>query len=214
MKPTQTLPETYLRCYTLDSRQHKAAQVLLIFLALAGFLLCWQVIKLVSPASINSLKLGKDHLFTFFAAVIIMIVLHECIHGLTLWISTRKFPPFGISLTGSVYVNAAGWFLPRLHMLIMLLSPFLLLSMIGIIFLSFSSGEFFRTTLWIVILNAAGSINDLAVAGWLFFQPDTALIENTGQALTIYRQGEEQSARLGAKEKIREFMERYVAKIP
>ena len=216
MKPTQTLPESYLHCYTLDSNQHKILQGMLILVGFVGFLLGWQGIKFLSPDSIGILKLERDsfHLFIFFATIIIMIVLHESVHGLVLWKFTKKFPPFGINFMGSIYVNASGWYLPRLHMLVMSLSPFLLLSMVGIIFLSFTSGEFFRMMLWAVLLNAVGSINDLAVAGWLFFQPDTALIENSGQALAIYRASDEQSKRLGAKEKVRVFMERYLAKLP
>jgi hypothetical protein len=216
MKPTQILPESYLHCYTLDSRQHKAAQVTLILVGFVGFFFCWQAIKFVSPDSIDALKLEKDpfHLFIFLVTIIIMIVLHESMHGLVLWKFTKKFPPFGMNFMGSIYVNASGWYLPRLHMLIMSLSPFLLLSMIGIMFLSFASGEFFRMTLWVVLLNAVGSINDLAVAGWLFFQPDTALIENSGQALAIYRASNEQPKKSGAKEKMRAIMERYLVKLP
>ena len=216
MKPTQILPEAYLRCYTLDSRRHKIAQGILILAGFMGFLLCWQAIKFAAPASMNGLKLGRDpfHLFIFFTTIIIMIVLHESVHGLVLWGFTKKFPPISINFTGSVYVNASGWYLPRLHMMIMSLAPFLLLSMIGITSLCFTSGEFFRMTLWAVLLNAVGSINDLAVAGWLFFQPDTALIENSGQALTIYRASDEQTIRTGAKEKMRVFLERYLAKLP
>lgn len=216
MKPIQILPESYYHCYTLDSKQHKVVQGMLILIGFAGFLLCWQAIKFASPDSIDALKLerGPFHLFIFLETIIIMIVLHESVHGLVLWGFTKKFPPVGINFMGSVYVNASGWYLSRLHMLIMSLSPFLLLSVIGIIFLSFTSGEFFRMMLWAVLLNAVGSINDLAVAGWLFFQPDTALIENSGQALAIYRASDEQSKRLGAKEKVRVFMERYLMKLP
>jgi hypothetical protein len=216
MKPTQVLPESYLHCYTLDSKRHKVAQGILILLGFGGLLLGWQVIKFVSPESINALKLGRDpfHLVMFLVTIIIMILLHESVHGLVLWGFTKNFPPFGINFMGSVYVNASGWYLPRNHMLIMLLSPFLLLSITGIIFLSFTSGEFFRMMLWAVLLNAAGAINDLAVAGWLFFQPDTTLIENSGQALSIYRTNDGQSKQFGTKEKVRVFMERYLIKLP
>jgi hypothetical protein len=216
MKPTQVLPESYLHCYTLDSKQHKVAQGILIFIGFVGFFLCWQAVKFISPESMDTLKLERNpfHLIVFLVTIIVMILLHETIHGLVLWGFTKKFPPFGISFMGSVYVNASGWYLPRLHMLAMSLSPFFLISIVGIIFLSFTSGEFFRMTFWVVLLNAAGAINDLAVAGWLFFQPDTALVENSGQALSIYRTNNGQPKRFGTKEKIRVFMERYLTKLP
>jgi hypothetical protein len=216
MKPIQILPESYNHCYTLDSKQHKIAQGLLILVGFVGFILCWQIIKFASPDAMEALKLERDpfHLFIFFATIIIMIVLHESMHALVLWGFTKKVPPVGINLMGSVYVNASGWYLPRLYMLIMSLAPFLLLTFIGLILLTFTSGEFFRMTLWVVILNAVGSVNDLAVAGWLLFQPDTALIENSGQALAIYRVRDEPSKRPGAKEKMRVYMERYLMKLP
>lgn len=216
MKPSQILPESYHHYYTLDSKQHKVAQGLLILVGFVGFFLCWQIIKLASPDAMEALKLERDpfHLFIFFATIMIMIVLHESVHGLVLWGFTKKFPPIGVNLMGSVYVNASGWYLSRLQMLIMSLSPFLLLTMIGIIFLNFASGEFFRMTLWAVLLNAVGSINDMAVAGWLFFQPDSALIENSGQALAIYRVRDEPSKWPGTKEKVRVFMEWYLMRLP
>ena len=212
MRPTQILPESYSHCYTLDSKQHKAAQGVLIFIGLVFFLLCWQAIKFILPESSVIFKLKGDpfHIIIFSATIIIMVILHESIHSLVLWGSTKKFPSFGINFMGSVYVNASGWYLPRLHMLIMSLSPFLLLSVIGIILLRFTSGEFFQMTLWAVLLNAVGAVNDLAVAGWLFFQPDTALIENSGQALSIYRINDGHSQKNGTREKIRVFLERYL----
>jgi hypothetical protein len=215
MKPIQILPESYHHCYTLDFKQHKVAQGILILVGFVGFFVCWQVIKFVSPNSMDALKLQRDplHLLIFFATIVMMIVLHESAHGLVIWGFTKKFPPIGVNLMGSVYVNASGWYLSRLQMLIMSLAPFLLLTFIGLIFLTFTSGEFFRMTLWFVILNAVGSVNDLAVAGWLFFQPETALIENSGLTMAIYRANDEQSKQPGTKEKVRALLERYLLKL-
>jgi hypothetical protein len=215
MRPTQVLPEPYSHCYTLDSKQHKITQGVLILLGAGVFLLGWQVLKFIAPESLDAMKIkrGSFHLIIFLATILTMIVLHEGVHGLVLWVFTRKLPSFGIDFMGSIYVNASGWYLPCSQMLIMSLSPFLLLSLVGVILLRFTSGEFFQMTLWAMLLNAAGAINDLAVAGWLFFQPGTALIENNGQALAIYRINTAPH-KIGAKEKIRVLVERYLVKLP
>ena len=59
MKPLRVLPESYLHCYTLDSKQHKIVQGILIFIGLGAFFLCWQIIKFIFPESIAALKLGS-----------------------------------------------------------------------------------------------------------------------------------------------------------
>jgi hypothetical protein len=215
MKPIQVLPESYSHCYTLDSRQHKIAQGIILVIGVGAFFLCLQAIRFLFPALADVLKIGRSpfDLIGFFTAVVTFIVLHECIHGLALWFFTGEWPAFGINAI-SVYVNASRWYLPRLPMLAMSLAPFCSLSILGIFLLSVTSGGLFRMILWAVLLNAIGSVNDLAVAAWVFLQPDTVLMKNSGLALSIYRTSDEQAQRLGVKENMRGFIERHLVKLP
>jgi hypothetical protein len=160
-------------------------------------------------------KIGKTphDLIGFFITVVVFIFLHENIHGLVLWFFTKEWPTFGINSIG-IYVNASEWYLPRIPMIIMSLSPFCLLSIIGILILNIAPGGLLRMTLWATLLNAVGTVNDLAVATWIFFHPDTVLVKNSGWALSIYRIGDEQAHRRGIIENVRIFMEHYLIKFP
>lgn len=215
MNPTQILPESYRHCYTLDSSQHKIAQALLMCVGLGAFFLGWQLLGSISPALMTLLKLGRDRLqlVLFLMTIIIMILLHEAIHALALWFFTRSFPSFGVTHMGSVYVDASNWYLPRTPMFLMLVAPLLVLSMLGILLLCLASpGIFFKMLIWAILLNAIGAVNDLAVAAWVFFQPATVLIKNSGLALSIYRIPDDQSQKTDIKARIRGFMERRLIK--
>ena len=216
MNPTQTLPESYRHCYTLDSSQHKVLQVILACVGLGAFFLGWQILNFASPALMNLLKLGRDRsqLVLFAATIVVMILLHEAIHALALWFFTRSFPSFGITRMGSVYVNASNWYLPRIPALVMALSPLLALSTIGAVLSGFASGLWLKMLLWAILLNMIGAINDLAVAVWVFFQPATVLIKNSGLALSIYRIPDDQNQKTDIRAGIRGFMEHYLIKLP
>jgi hypothetical protein len=215
MKPTKVLPDDYLLCYTLDSSQHKIAQGILFVLGAGAFLLCLQIIRIEFPGLKEILRIGKapHDLIEFFITIVTFILLHENIHGLVLWFFTKEWPAFGINTIG-VYVNASEWYLPRNPMIIMSLSPLCLLSIIGILIFSIAPGGLLRMTLWATLLNAAGSVNDLAVATWIFFQPGTVMIKNSGRALSIYKKRNDQVHKHGIIESVRIFMEQYLIKLP
>jgi hypothetical protein len=215
MKPTKVLPEDYLHCYTLDSSQHKIAQGILFVLGAGAFLLCLQIIRIEFPGLKDVLRIGKapHDLIEFFITIVIFILLHENIHGLVLWLFTKEWPAFGINTIG-IYVNDSEWYLPRNAMIIVSLSPLCLLSITGILIFSIAPGGLLRMTLWATLLNAVGSVNDLAVATWIFFQPDTVMVKNSGRALSIYRIGDERAHRRGIIESVRIFMEQYLIKFP
>mgnify|MGYP003875609415 CR=1 FL=1 len=116
---------------------------------------------------------------------ILMLILHEGIHGLFFWIFTRSKPVFALK---SLYAYAAApeWYLPRNQYLVVSLSPLILISLLcGLLFV-FIPQWLFLPVWGVAVFNAAGSVGDLFVAVWLFLQPGTCLANDRGDIFSLY----------------------------
>jgi len=149
------------------------------------YILSSELIPLVRPGFIL-VKHASFKLATFailLTAVIIVIFLHEGIHAITLFIVGHIKPKivFKISLkTVATYVESPGWYLPRNIYMLVALAPVSILTLTGL-------GSVFILPLnWLSLVavctagNLAGSLGDIAVAGFLFLLPTTALSTTQG----------------------------------
>jgi hypothetical protein len=209
MKPTGTMPATYQYCYTLSPGQNRLAQLFLMVIAFGAFFIAWQLIRWLSPALLRPVSTGVVLIdrYGLWMIVIAMLLLHENTHALFAWRFTNHWPSYGVSPLG-VFINCASWYFPRSIMIAISIAPFLLLSLLGFLFLVLLPAAFAHLLVWFVLFNSVGSINDVAVAAWVFFQPDSALIQNNGRELKIYRVAGEVNPTLQLRDRIRVFLER------
>ena len=209
MKPTCRTPNTYQYCYKLSPDQNRSAQLFLILVALGAFFIAWQLIRWLSPALLRPVSSGIILIDRYGILVVgvAMILLHENIHALVAWRYTNHWPSYGVTPLG-IYVNTAEWLFPRSMMIAISVAPFLILTLLGFLLLVMLPIAFTRLSVWFILLNGVGSINDVAVATWIFFQPASALIQNDGREIRIYRAIGEDNLTLKLRDRIRVFLER------
>ncbi|NWG16390.1 MAG: DUF3267 domain-containing protein [Chloroflexi bacterium] len=116
------------------------------------------------------------------------IAAHEGLHGAALLLMGRR-PRFGYA-AGYLYASVRpGQFLTRRAYLVMVLSPLAIISLVGGLTLPFLSASLGQIVVLALLLNAAASIGDLAVAQRLLRWPPDALFAEAGGIHVYTRQG-------------------------
>lgn len=194
MKATQQLPAGYQGQTSLDlSRDRK----MMIALTLAGFLLLlpfgWlfsYLFAVIRPDVIGlSLEFGGAEILLhgglMLLAIVGSVLLHELTHGVFIWRYTGGRPEFGLGL-GYAYAAAPDWYIPRRQHIVIALAPLLLISLLGLALLPLLPMAVFPFLFVALLFNAAGSVGDLAMVGWLLLKPARTLVRDTGPAIHLY----------------------------
>ncbi len=196
-KPTQTLPENYIVKGTLDIRKdRKAAGVLsvagIVLFFVFGGLFSYAIVQMRplasrQMASINLASLGEVLLAIVVALGVnlVMVVLHEAVHGVFFWLFTGSRPQFAFKLWYA-YASAPGWYLPRNLYFITGVAPLVALTALGLALAAFAPAWMLLPLLLFITLNASGAVGDIAVAAWLLLQPAGCLANDRGDAVTLY----------------------------
>ncbi len=203
-KPSQSLPANYLSKGTLDiSKDQKAALVLsaagivlfIIFGVLFAYLM-WRIRPQDAGQLTNiNVNIGLESLFRLLlfivAALVInmlVVVLHEAVHGLFFWLFTGSRPGFAFKIWYA-YASAPSWYLPRGQYFIVAVSPLVVLTLLGFALVPFVPSWMLLPLLLFLTLNASGAVGDIAVAVWLLFQPPSCMVNDHGDAVTLYVPG-------------------------
>jgi Putative zincin peptidase len=189
MRAVKDLPTNYILLSTLNLSEKKVviylnlAAIPLLFVF--GYLFIF-VINLQRSYSLS--KAGIIEYFTSFSfweliaillSIIFMLVLHELIHGIFFYLFTRQQPSFALK-SGYAFAAAPGWYLPCSKYIIVGLSPILVISFVAIILSWVISPSLIPYLLLIATCNAAGSLGDLIVIGWVLQQSATTYILDEG----------------------------------
>jgi hypothetical protein len=118
--------------------------------------------------------------------LVLMILLHEVIHGLFFWLYTHQRPIFAFK-GAYAYAAAPDWYLPRNKYVVVGLSPLILISLAGLLLLTIAPLSFFPSILIVMIFNAAGAVGDLIVVGWLLLKQPDSLVRDYGDMFTVYQ---------------------------
>jgi len=201
VKPAKTLPQNYLPAGSIDLENRKTAIGLnLIGLALL-FVFGWifvQIAVVLRPefSSANLLQIaGQSELWLILLGLVAVLVLHELVHAFFFWLFTGERPKLGFH---ALYAFAAApeWYLPRGRFIITASAPFVLITLVGLVLLPVVPAAVVAALLLALIANAAGSVGDLVVVGWLLFQPSTVLIRDSGPKVSLYKEAPDYGARL------------------
>jgi len=192
MKPVKELDPAYLYAGEINVKNRKIA----IALNLAGLALLFLFGRLFLQigAAIRP-EIESATLFSVFAHVDLLamvlgligvLILHELVHGFFFWLFTGERPKFGLHILYA-YAAAPDWYIPRNRFFVVGLAPFAGISLAGLLLLPFVPFPAVPILLFCLIFNAAGSVGDLAVGGWLLSQPKTLMINDTGPSMTFYK---------------------------
>lgn len=197
MHPTRQLPLSHRHAGTLDLAKQP---LLVLALSLGSLLLfaltvvgAFQLLPLLRP-NLESLGFSVDGLgdlarFALIgvALLALMVVVHEGLHGLFFWRYTGSRPTFGLKGLYA-YAAAPGWYLPRNQHLVVALAPLVLITLAGMLLLLVVPAATVLPVIFVVALNIGGAVGDLVVALWLLRAEPNALVEDTGDAIALFRQ--------------------------
>jgi hypothetical protein len=193
-QPAKTLPPDYAPRGSIDLSTNQKAMFALSIASIVA-LLVFGVLALAITAMLRpdvtagQFSFGISDLLIGLIAMLVltffMIVAHEVIHGLFFWLFTRERPIFGFK-GAYAYAAAPDWYMPRDQYAIVGLAPLVLITLAGFALLSVIPAWAIPSLLFVVVTNAAGAVGDIAVVGWLLLQPRTTLVNDIGDAVTLY----------------------------
>ncbi len=191
MKATQTLPENYQPFARLNIEDKRTQLILniagLVLLAVFGVLFFLWMAAFHSAdfaAGIQfNLKIGQ--FLAAILALIIVLVLHEGIHGLAYWLLAGVRPVFAFK-GAYAYAAAPGWYVARGPYLAIGLAPLVLLSLAGMLALAVAPLSWLAVIYFAVVMNAAGAVGDLWVAVLLLRAPRGCLALDSGEEIQLF----------------------------
>jgi len=200
MQSTQALPAEYVAVGTFDLRNNSRAMLQMNLLGFGLFAVsAWvfsSLLSLLRPAdmstgfavSVAGLNSGLWLVLVIIVLTMVMVVLHEAVHGFFFWAYTRAMPKFAFR---GVYAYAAApaWYLPKRQYLIVALAPLVVLSLLGVALMALIPADWFLALLFFLITNASGAVGDLWVVVWLLRQPRNCYANDRGDAVTLYVKG-------------------------
>lgn len=198
MRATKTIPADYHYCKTLNLSSTRVALQLNLAAVPLLFLFGWLFARLtIFLRSINPFPKGILYFFTtvsgwgllaFPLSIILMLLLHELVHGLFFWLFTRERPKFALK-AGYAFAAAPEWYLPGPQYIVVGLSPFIIITLISIIVAVFAAPSLVVYLLFIATFNAAGALGDLIVVGWVLRQPAPVLVKDEGDVFISFVPG-------------------------
>ena len=196
MQATTSLPSGYVKRGTVNITKSPGLFILLnllgVVVLLAAGALFIQLGYALRPDDMDAMLLNLSGggnfvpgLLALLAVLVVMVVVHEAIHGFFFWLYTRARPAFGVG-AGYAYAAAPGWYLPRNQYLLVGISPLLVITLVGALLLAVVPAALLLPVLALMIVNASGAVGDLAVVAWLLTLPRKTLASDDGDAVTVY----------------------------
>ena len=203
VQATTTLPTHYRHQATLDlSKSRKAVVGAIVSGIVLLIIVGWsflQFTNLVRPSALEALRFhdiltttanGHTSITIPFVDVVIPLVLvmliHELVHGLFYWRFAGQRPTFGIKGLG-VYVAApAEVYFPRNQYLIVGIAPLILLTVVGLLLVTIVPVVVVPILILFVAFNAAGAAGDLLMVARLLSYPPDALMQDSGSGVVVY----------------------------
>lgn len=118
--------------------------------------------------------------------LVLLVIFHEGVHGLCFWLITGKRPVFSLG-PGYAAAAAPGCYIRRGPYMVTALSPLIVLTAAGMLLIPFvSMGILFHVTL-ITVMNIAGAVGDLWVAGGIITRRGPLLVQDHGDRVEVFQ---------------------------
>lgn len=196
LSPAKTLPENY-RLHKRLSIHDRKSLILLNVWGIGIFLVASIFFPLLAgwlraegePAGVSLEMTGWLGIAAFLglllAVMLVMLVLHEGLHGLFFWLFTREKPKFAFK---GFYAYAAmpDWYFPKKEYLITALAPLVGITVLSVIGLALLPGWADSALVWLLILNTSGAVGDLWIAAALLRAPAGVLGRDAGDCSELF----------------------------
>jgi hypothetical protein len=219
---TQVLPESYALYHQFDQTGYKKAGWVGLLLGLLLFSMSFvffnNLARFMRPEYqfVEDLhfQLSMDRLtilLSMLLPVAFVLILHECIHALLLWLYTRERPILVATWkgVGGIGVRMPAWYFSRNTFLMINLAPVGLISLAGPLFVLIVPLTAIGILVFCAALNLAGSFSDIVSSIYVYSHPVTTYLDTNG---SFYHEQDILSVR-SWKESLRLAMEWFLAKI-
>lgn len=186
MKATKILPVNYTQQKTLDLS--RKAPMILMNIAAIPMVFIFGGLFYLHARSVRPEIRQIDDPFTVLTAIgafVIIILLHELIHGLFFWVFTNERPKFAFK-GAYAYAAAPEWYVPRNQFIVVGLSPLILISMLGVVLFWFLPTNILPPLIFSLAMNAAGALGDVIVIIWILTHPANVFVLDTGDTFNVF----------------------------
>jgi hypothetical protein len=187
---TKTLPEAYAQSGEIDLKNNKRLAITLnivaLFVGVLSLFLLSSFATLLRPSLMNtSGTITAGGIAVLIGLVVMLLTIHELIHGFFFWVFTRSRPVFALRLFYA-YAGAPDWYIPTRQFMIVALGPLVIIGAVGMLLMLLVPESWVLSIAIIVALNTGGAAGDLLVLTRLFKLSPTSLANDTGDGVTFY----------------------------
>ncbi len=187
---TQTLPAGYIQSAEINLKKDKRLAILLNIGALFVFILMFYLLTgftaLVRPEVKNfSENITIVKMLGALGLTVVVLIIHEIIHGLFFWIFSHGRPVFALRPLYA-YAGAPTWFFPKRPYAITALGPLVVIGAVGLLLLLLAPMSWILMTMFLVALNTGGAVGDLFVFTRLLKCSPTSFANDTGEVVTFF----------------------------
>jgi len=187
---TKMLPEGYVQSGEINLKKNKRLAITLnivaFFVGILSFFLLSSFAALVRPSLMNtSGNITAGVWAVMLGLVVLLMTIHESIHGFFFWVFTRSRPVFAFRLFYA-YAGAPDWYIPTRQFIIVALAPLVIIGAVGILLMLLVPESWVLFIAFMVALNTGGSAGDILVFARLFKLSPTCLANDTGDVICFY----------------------------
>jgi len=193
-KPVKTLPPGYTPVASVTLTKTSDLLPMLVWSVVLPALLIPLIILVLWAAkrlsgsgafSINSPGQFAGILGGILLMTVVMVIVHEGLHGLVFWRATADLPKFEFKF---YYASASpgGWYLPRRVFMLATLLPLVVISLACLALIPFAAPYLRYLLILLAVFNASGSAGDLVVALRLARLPAQTLSLDSGSSVTFF----------------------------
>jgi len=188
---TKTLPEGYVQSGEVNLKKNKRLAITLnivaLFVGILSFFLLSSFAVLVRPSLMNlsGATITAGVWAVMLGLVVLLMTIHESVHGFFFWVFTRSRPVFAFRLFYA-YAGAPDWYIPTRQFMIVALGPLVIIGAVGILLMLLVPESWVLFIAFMVALNTGGSAGDLLVFTRIFKVSPTCLANDTGDIFTFY----------------------------
>jgi hypothetical protein len=187
---TKTLPEGYAQSGEIILKTNKRLAITLnivaFFVAVLSFFLLSSFVALVRPRiMILSGSITTGVVIVLTVLVVILLTIHELIHGFFFWVFTHSRPVFAIRLLYA-YAGAPAWYIPIRHYAFVTVGPLVILDAVGLLLMLLVPESWVLIIAFVTAFTTGGAMGDLLVFTRLVKLSPRCLVNDTGDVVTFY----------------------------
>jgi hypothetical protein len=187
---TKTLPEGYVQSDEINLKKNKRLAIVLNIVAfpvavLSFFLLSGFAVWVRPGLTSTSITMTVGGLAVLLGLVLMLLTIHELIHGVFFWVFTRSRPVFALRLFYA-YAGAPDWYIPTRQYAFAAVGPLAVIGAVGLLLVLLVPESWVMFIVILVALNTGGSMGDLLILTRISKASPTCLANDAGDVITFY----------------------------